>query len=471
MPPKSPQSPEYIFSSENLLNILDVFHCGIAIHSADGLYLYANKAYKNMFKMTDSEPIGRHVCDYFDTGEQGMMTAIKTKTENMGVTIAKDGTYGIAYRIPILDRKNSLICAVAETIITGYDRNKINFFKKSIEELQKKLNYFEWDNRSAARRLHGFENIVGESLRMREIKLLGERFARGDEPVLILGESGTGKELVAQAVHMASPRKDKPFIPVNCAALPRELIESELFGYAPGAFSGSRTGGMKGKFEMADNGSIFLDEIGELPLSMQSKLLRVLESGEVQKLSATQPVYVNFRLIAATNRDLEKMVRAHRFREDLYYRLKVLTLPLPPLREHPEDIALLIRIFFEEMLGFQRAHTLEVSPEVLAVLKNWSWPGNVRELKNLLSYTIYMLNANDTTIELKHLPAHFSPCSNSTGSPENADLTLAETLKQAEISAIKAALKSSNGNRTLAARQLGISRSKLYAKLRGFTIP
>lgn len=275
---------DIIANNPNLLELFDVLHCGIALHTPDGIYHYANRAYRGMFGMSGEEPIGRHVRDYFDTAEQGVMLAIKSKVEVMGTTAAKDGVYGVAYRIPLLNARGELQGVLAEVVTAGYDRKNIAEMMKLIQELQKKTYYYEWETRHQSRELHSFERIIGESAPMRKLKALGARFASGRQPVLISGESGTGKDLVAQALHMASERARQPFVAVNCAALPHELIESELFGYGPGAFSGSRSGGMKGKFEQAEAGTIFLDEIGELPLGMQSKLLRVLESGEIQKL-------------------------------------------------------------------------------------------------------------------------------------------------------------------------------------------
>lgn len=293
--------------------------------------------------------------------------------------------------------------------------------------------------------------------------------------MLITGESGTGKELVAQSLHMASERARKPFVTVNCAALPHDLIESELFGYGPGAFSGSKSSGMKGKFELADSGTIFLDEIGELPLAMQSKLLRVLESGEIQKLGHSSAVFVDFRLIAATNRNLDQMVARGVFRQDLFHRLNVLELPISPLRTHPEDIPHLVISMLEEMLGFKQAHELEVSEEVMRLLREYAWPGNVRELKNLLAYTIYSMEGRQSTIEVKNLPERFLRSTKAletslTGfsgddGDNDAEGNLASIVADAERKAIAAALRKTGGKRTMAASELGISRSNLYKKM------
>lgn len=469
-----PEQPSHlsdiIDNNPHLWELFEVLHCGIALHTPDGIYHYANKAYRNMFGMSGDEPIGRHVRDYFDTAEQGVMLAIKTKAEVMGTTAAKDGVYGVAYRIPLLNGHGDLRGVLAEVVTAGYDRKNVAKLMKLIQDLQKKTYYYEWETRNQTRELYSFERIIGESILMRKLKATGVRFASGRQPVLISGESGTGKELLAQALHMASERADKAFVAVNCAALPHELIESELFGYGPGAFSGSKSGGMKGKFEQAEGGTIFLDEIGEIPLTMQSKLLRVLESGEIQKLGSSGTVRVDFRLLAATNRNLERMVAEGAFREDLFHRLGVLELPIPPLRSHAEDIPHLIRCFLEEMIGFQRAHTLEVAEEVMTLFRDYAWPGNIRELKNLMASTLYEIEDKESVIRVRHLPDRFLNRVHASAPREACGAADEESLQsvvaRAERSAILAALRRTKGNRALAARALNISRSQIYKKMK-----
>ncbi len=477
MPKKDEQNyiAAIIEKNPNLPELFELLHCGIALHAPDGVYHYANKAYRNMFGMTGNEPVKRHVRDYFDTAEQGVMLALKTKKEVMGTTVAKDGVHGVAYRIPLLSEAGELQGLIAEVITAGYDRQNVANLMKIIQELQKKTYYYEWETRSRPGVLHTFDRIIGESVPMRKMKAAGARFATGTQPVLVTGESGTGKELVAQSLHMAGERAGKPFIAVNCAALPQELIESELFGYGPGAFSGSRSGGMKGKFELADTGTIFLDEIGELPLAMQSKLLRVLERGEIQKLGHSGTVYVDFRLVAATNRNLEQMVAAGSFREDLFHRLNVLELHIPSLRNHPEDIPHLVINFLEEILGFKQAHALEVSAKVMELLRSHTWPGNVRELKNLLALTLYAMEDRQSVIDIQHLPERFlKSVKVHRPSPNHAEVVeetstvegdLAAVVANAERSAILSALCRAGQNRTRAAVLLNISRSNLYKKM------
>jgi len=260
------------------------------------------------------------------------------------------------------------------------------------------------DNRPV---LSTFDTIIGRSQPMEQLCRLGRRFARTQEPILITGESGTGKELLAQALHCASQRASRPFISVNCAALPHDLIESELFGYETGSFTGARSGGMKGKFEQADTGTIFLDEIGELPLPLQAKLLRVLESGEIQKIGHKGLLRCDFRLLGATNRNLPQMVRDGLFREDLYHRLSVFELLIPPLRERGDDIFLLARYYLEQYVGGERGHNIRLDEELCRVFREYPWHGNIRELKNTLVYAIYSLGEDQDVLGIPHLPPRF----------------------------------------------------------------
>lgn len=335
------------------------------------------------------------------------MLAIKTKKEVMGTTAAKDGVYGVAYRIPLLNAGGDLQGVLAEVVTAGYDRKNVAELMKLIQDLQKKTYYYEWETRNQPKELHSFERIVGESIPMRKLKAMGVRFATAGSPYSFSGKAGPARSLSLRPAQGKRTGAEtvcgRPIAP----ALPQELIESELFGYGPGAFSGSKSGGMKGKFEQAEAGTVFLDEIGELPLHMQSKLLRVLESGEIQKLGSSGTTYVDFRLIAATNRNLEQMVADGTFREDLFHRLSVLELHIPPLRNHAEDIPHLIRCFLEEMIGFKQAHALEVSERVMGLFRNYTWPGNIRELKNLLASTLYAIEEQETIIDLQHLPGAF----------------------------------------------------------------
>lgn len=312
--------------------------------------------------------------------------------------------------------------------------------------------------------LYTFSDIIGESEVMHNLRRSAEKFCMSNEPILILGESGTGKELLAHAMHNASPRRDRQFICVNCAAIPASLAESELFGYTPGAFTGACSKGMKGKFEQAEGGTVFLDEIAELPLSIQAKLLRVLESGEIQKLGASHNISTNFRLIAATNHDLMAMVQHSKFREDLYYRINVFEIDVPPLRDRNDDIFLLTDFFLEKYLG--SSHGIIISDEIETIFRHYSWPGNIRELKNTILYIIHTLNPPQKVLNRFVLPKRLI----NTINPEmyfsdNNKFINSKYDDDMEKLIIKSVLQKHRYNKLKSAKELGFSRSKLYRKI------
>jgi len=304
---------------------------------------------------------------------------------------------------------------------------------------------------------YGAPNIIGESKAMQAVFALLGKVSRTDSTVLILGESGTGKELIASTVHYHSARKDKAIIRVNCAALPAELIESELFGYEKGAFTGA--GARKpGRFDLADGGTIFLDEIGDLPLLTQTKILRVLEERTFERLGSTGSVKVDVRIIAATNKDLMDEVQKGRFRGDLYYRLNVIPVVLPPLRKRKEDIPLLIDAFARR-LGDRMGTSVTFSPEAVDALMNYHFPGNVRELLNVVERCIAL--ANDKSIRLSELPSHIAK----TRSAKTSLSSLQEIMAEAERNHIARIVQLTKGNRSKAAEILGISRKTLWEKI------
>jgi DNA-binding NtrC family response regulator len=305
-------------------------------------------------------------------------------------------------------------------------------------------------------------NIIGESKAMRSIFCLLDKVSRTDSTVLILGESGTGKELIASTIHYQSSRQKKPIIRVNCAALPEELIESELFGYEKGAFTGAAAR-KPGRFDLADGGTIFLDEIGDLPLLTQTKILRVLEERTFERLGATQSSSVDVRIMAATNKDLEKEIEKGSFREDLYYRLNVIPVVMPPLRTRKEDIPLLIDAFarkFNDQMGTD----VSFDAEAIQVLMNYSFPGNVRELLNVIERCIAL--ANETTITRTDLPSHIA----GTRNQKTPLLTLQEVTAEAEKNHIAQILRLTNGNRSKASAVLGVSRKTLWEKIKNMDL-
>jgi two-component system NtrC family response regulator len=311
--------------------------------------------------------------------------------------------------------------------------------------------------RSALDRRYGFENIIGHSKSLLRVLEMAARVAQHDSTVLIHGETGTGKELLARAIHYNSRRRNHSFVTINCGAIPRDLIEAELFGYFRGAFTGANTN-KPGKVELADGGTLFLDEVGELPLESQVKLLRLIQQGEVERVGGTAPRIINVRIVAATNRNLSAMVEDGTFREDLFYRLAVVPLYLPPLRERKEDIPEIAEHLFQKAKTQHGMQNLRVAPSVIARLSAHRWPGNIRELENVVERMLVLSNGQQITDQ--DLPAELRAVSHS---PANSSILLefpeeGISLESIERELLLRALEKAGGNQTKAARYLDISR-------------
>jgi len=309
---------------------------------------------------------------------------------------------------------------------------------------------------------YGLENIIGESVSMRQVFETIQQVAPSRATVLITGATGTGKELIAKAIHNLSPRKNGPFIAVHAAALPTSLLESELFGHEKGAFTGA-VERRAGRFELADGGTLFLDEVGELEPQIQVKLLRVLEERAFERVGGAKTLQVDVRLVAATNKDLKKLVSEGKFRDDLFYRLSVVTVDLPPLRERRDDIPLLVKSFLDEFSRENGKQVHELTPEAMNLLLAYDWPGNVRELRNAIEQMVVLARTERLTV--RDVPAAIR---------DGADLTKINvvragmTVEDAERQLIVQALKETNGNRTKAAQRIGISRRTLHRKLKEY---
>ncbi len=326
---------------------------------------------------------------------------------------------------------------------------------------------------------HTGEQIVGMSSAIKEVYKMIGRVAASDVSVLLTGESGTGKELVAKAIHRYSDRSDKPFIAINCAAIPDTLLESELFGYEKGSFTDASH--MKeGKFEMADKGTLFLDEVADMSLTLQAKLLRVLQEGTFERLGSNKVIKVNVRVISATNKNLENAIISKTFREDLYYRLKVISITLPPLRVHTEDIPLLTNYFLSRHCQEMKKPLVTVPPETMDGLLKYSWPGNVRELENLLKRALLLSKSNIITPDLiqaemnatQALPVAGARNEYSSFIPENLDdfegRLFKHVIEQLEKELIEKSLAYNNGNQVKTAKLLGISRAMLHERMEKF---
>jgi len=315
----------------------------------------------------------------------------------------------------------------------------------------------------------GLPRIIGKSEKFVNVAQIIQRVAPTRTTVLLIGESGTGKELFARALHNLSNRKEYPFVPINCAAIPRDLLESELFGHEKGSFTNADTKKM-GKFELADRGTIFLDEVGDMDLTLQSKLLRAIEAGEIERVGAVKPVLVDVRIVAASNKDLERAVEEKKFREDLYYRLNVFPIRIPPLRERKEDIPLLVEYFINKYCMEIKTPPKGISKEALNLLMNYFWKGNVRELENTIERAVILCDGDMITPEHFSIDKQFSPALSSR--PENSEGTLGsvskEATRKAESVRILDVLRETKGNKTRAAEILQVSYKTLLTKIKEY---
>ena len=363
-----------------------------------------------------------------------------------------------------------------ETAVEAMKRGAFDFLTKPFPGEQLRLTLeralefarLTRENRELRRAVEGrfaFENLVGSSPAMMALFDALELAAPSGSTVLIVGETGTGKELVARAIHHASPRRDAPFVTLNCGAIPETLIESELFGYRRGAFTGA-TAERKGKFEFADGGTLFLDEAGEIPLHLQPKLLRVLQSGEVDRIGADRPVHVDVRIVAATHRDLEALVTEGGFRQDLYYRLAVVPLRVPPLRDRRDDLPLLAQHFLDRMIRKTGRQGLRFEPPVFALFDRYPWPGNVRELENTVERMVVL--SRDDVLGVENLPEKIRRAGDVSVIAGFRLPSHGVNLEDLEKDLIRQALDRHGDNRTRAARDLGLTRNTLLYRMQKY---
>ena len=366
-----------------------------------------------------------------------------------------------------LKKDGKIIGAVGRILFNSLE--EIERINAEIQRLKKEIHYLKQKDKKEYSALYRFGNILAVSRVMRETIETAQKIAGLNTDVLITGESGTGKELFAHSIHNFL-HSDKPFVKINCPAIPFELAESQLFGYEKGAFTGATSSGKGGIFQAAENGTVFLDEISSLPLSIQAKLLRVLQEREVTKLGSTETKKINFRSIAATNVDLRKLVGEGKFRDDLYYRVARATITIPPLRERREDIPLYLNNFLEKINDSFKTSIKEISREALECLIHYSWPGNVRQLINVLEQ-IAIRAWQDDRITLHHLPDELRTAvrgSATDGSVQAGPVSMKDQVAETERKLIASALKQTHGNRRKAAMLLNMPRSTFYQKLKSY---
>jgi len=439
---------------------------GITVINKDGVVIIRNRINEEISGIKNTDMLGKHF-SVMPRGKKELLEVLETGVAQLGIPYStSDGKQAVIHRFPLRADDNKIIGAMSITICK--DLKEIRDILAKYDLMKTKLNYYEKEIRKLRSAKYSFNNIIGESSQIEFAINLAKKYANSNSPILITGESGTGKEVFAHAIHQTSPRRAGPFIIINCPSIPGDLLESELFGYAAGAFSGASKGGKIGKFEMADKGTIFLDEISSLNLQIQPKLLRVLQDHKIERVGDNNQIEIDFRVISATNKSLETLVEESFFREDLFYRLSVLKIDLPPLRKRKLDLKPLSEHFIR---SFRRENDLmvrEVDEKVFDVFHNWSWPGNIRELRNVLETAA---NLTDTErIEAKHLPSYLidglPQSKNENNFPEVNVLRHAKENK--ERSLLESALIKTNWNKSKTARQLGISRPLLYALIKRY---
>ncbi|EAX47964.1 sigma54 specific transcriptional regulator, Fis family [Thermosinus carboxydivorans Nor1] len=456
---------EYVKNLKSTLEsaIESMFEGFVAVDK-NGYITMMNQAYGEFLGVDAKEVIGRHVTEVIENTR--MHIVAQTGKPEIG-EVQRIGKHAVVVtRKPII-QDGEVVGAVGKILFK--DVKDFKMLARKLNSLQSELEYYKEELRKVHGGKYTIESIVGQSEKMEWLKTIAAKAAKGNSTVLILGESGTGKELFAHAIHNASARRHGPFIKVNCAALPESLLESELFGYDEGAFTGARKGGKPGKIELANGGTFFLDEIGDMTLAMQAKLLRVLQEREIERVGGTKTNKVDVRIIAATNRDLEKMIERGEFRQDLYYRLNIISLHIPPLRERKEDIPLLCTALLKK-INVQVQHWVDgVSPEAMELLLAYDWPGNVRELENVLERAVNLMEEDERQI----LPEHLPPALKKIHKAKDLDdglKDLAGILCDTEKQAIYKALEATGGNKSKAAKLLGIHRSGFYQKLHKYNI-
>ncbi len=444
--------------------IFDPIPVSMILVDRESRILMINSQFCRFLGVTKEEAIGRPAAE-INLNTRFPQVMKTKKAEIAWKHTFTNGHTAIVHRIPILDDKGEVLYGFGMVLFDDMEEFQNIIVKNKL--LQTEITHYKQVLKQIQGAQFSWENIIGSSNKIAEAKEYGRKAAKTSSTVLITGESGTGKELFANAIHNESRRSHHPFVKVNCGAIPHDLLESELFGYEEGAFTGAKKGGKIGKFQLAHQGSIFLDEIGDMPMEMQVKLLRVLQEKEIERVGGTNPIKIDVRIIAATNKNLQQLVEKGEFREDLYYRLHVMSIEIAPLRDRREDIEALIHSLIKKLSDKLGLYVSTISQEALEILKAYGWPGNVRELENVLERAMNLVEEKE--ILTSHLPLYIFRREMSAAKP-SAIKPLCELVEEVEREAILRCLKSTRGNKQKAAELLGISRSCLYDKLELYKI-
>ncbi|WP_289102520.1 sigma 54-interacting transcriptional regulator [uncultured Fusobacterium sp.] len=434
--------------------IFDSLYDGILIIDKEGIVRYINPAYTRITKVEEKNIIGRYLSEVRPGSR--LTNVVKNEKMELGAHRKMGEVEYLVNMVPIYEDGKVIggISLLNELVDIYKLTEKLNLSKIIIQNLKEHV-------KTLGNGKYSFDDIIAVDEKSIEVKEFAKRIALADSNVLITGESGTGKELYASAIHNLSPRKDFPFIPVNCASFEKNLIESELFGYEEGSFTGAKKNGKTGLFQLAQGGTLFLDEIGELEYGLQGKLLRVLQEKSIRKIGGSKEIPIDVRLICATNKNLEKMIEDNTFRRDLYYRIAIMPLSILPLREKKNDIKSIAEKFLLD-LSIKYKKEVKLNENALKVLKEYEWPGNIRELKNIIEFTFNMAEGNE--IRAEHLPITIK---NNLKENENI-VPLSEIVREAEQNYLKKVIEIYGDNvegKKKAAKALKISLATLYNKL------
>ncbi len=453
---------KYTSILESALETVD----GLIITDNEGKIVFLNKKYAEMMHLTVEEAVGRNVREIIP--QTRMDIVAKTGHAEIGsIHLIDSSTPVVCNRIPIKNDGETL-GVIALTTFRKLD--EVNGLLGEIERLNFEIKQYKSELGNLRGAKYSLDQIIGDSPLMQQAKNLLQKVAPSTLTVLISGETGTGKELFSHAIHQLSPRRHKPFIRINCAAIPRELLESELFGYEEGAFTGAKKGGKPGKFELANGGTLLLDEINELPLYLQSKLLRVIQEKEIERVGGVKTIELDVRLVCTTNKNMLDLVHKGEFRRDLYYRVNVVEINIPSLRERTEEIESLIKHFIVKINRNHGLHITGIHNGVLQLCRRYSWPGNIRELEHVIERAA--VTAASGELGMEHfdymLPRILESVTDDV--TDASGLSLEEAKEIAEKQVIIKALLKANGSKTLAAEELNIHRTVLHSKIKKYRI-
>jgi len=445
-----------------LRELVNQLYDGLVMIDKDGFITMINDSYCEFLGINGAESIGKHVTEVIENTR--MHIVLETGKPEIDQLMRIGDREIIVSRMPLREGEK-IVGALGKVVFS--DLRELRSIVERYNIMERKLDFYRQELKRMMGAKYSFDHIFADHPLMKEAIKLAQRIAQTKSSVFILGESGTGKELFAHAIHEASSRAENAFVRVNCAAIPKDLMEAELFGFEEGAFTGARKGGKPGKIELAHGGTLFLDEIGDMPLDMQVKLLRVLQEREVERIGGTRPIPVDIRVIAATHRPLEQLIREGKFREDLYYRLHVFTINLPPLRVQGESILAAANHLIQQLNRNLYTQVEGLSESVEQIFLAHHWPGNVRELLNVLERAVQL--AERGRLEPEHLPPYLMG-KQAVPDRDKVSLDLEAELAKTEKLVLEAALKQSAGNKVKAAALLGIHRASLYRKLEKYQL-